>query len=347
MSLLAAPATSVGSILVCDDEVGVRDLIVRWLERAGHRLSAASGADEALALLSTCAVDVAVLDLRMPGRDGLWLAAQIRRRSPETAIVMATGVRDESSAVSSLRAGVVDYLVKPFSRDQLHDAVQRALDWHRQAVDDRERAEAIAAESRARHAALRQRLEHDSPSSLASLDALLVDVTAHQPAWIAHARRVAELSAALSNALHVPPEQLDLLQRAALVHRIGRLTLPESVWMKAGPLTQREQIAMRELPPLAADLLQRAPYLAPAAPLVRARHEHVDGSGYPDGLRGDAIPLASRILAVADTYDTLVKPQWGRQPLAPSEAFEEIRRGAGTQFDPGVVRALRWILNAG
>ena len=143
MTVNAAPAAAVAAtaaVLVVDDETGVRDLIVRWLQRAGHRLSWASDAGEALQVLERHPVEVAVLDLRMPGHDGLWLAAQIRQRSPETAIVMATGVRDVSSAVSSLRSGVVDYLVKPFSREQLHEAIDRALEWHQLAVDGRERA---------------------------------------------------------------------------------------------------------------------------------------------------------------------------------------------------------------
>lgn len=347
--LLVPPATETAgaTVLVVDDETGVRDLVVRWLQAAGHRLSWASGADEALEVLDKRGAQVAVLDLRMPGHDGLWLAAQIRQRSPETAIVMATGVRDESSAVSSLRSGVVDYLVKPFSRDQLLEAVARALDWHRQAVDGRDHAASIAAESRARSDDLRRRIEALDATSLATLDAALAHLAGHQPAWIEHGRRVADLSASLAEALHVPADQCDVLRRAALAHGLARLTLPESVWLTAAPLTQREQTTRRTLPGLAADLLARSAYLAPAAPIVRAHHEHLDGSGYPDGLRGEDIPMASRILAVADTFDTLVYPWRARAALSPSEALEEIRRGAGTQFDPLVVHAMRRVLTAG
>lgn len=350
MTVNAAPAAAVAAtaaVLVVDDETGVRDLIVRWLQRAGHRLSWASDAGEALQVLERHPVEVAVLDLRMPGHDGLWLAAQIRQRSPETAIVMATGVRDVSSAVSSLRSGVVDYLVKPFSREQLHEAIDRALEWHQLAVDGRERAEIIADERRERLERLERRLDAFVITSPASLAAALEALSAPTPEWLAHARRVADLAVSIGDAMHLPADGRDLLRRAALVHGIGRLTMPEGMWMKAGPLTQSEQIAVRALPGVAASLLGRCDYLAPVAPLVSARHEHVDGSGYPDGLRGDSIPLASRILAVADTFDTLIRPLHGRRALSSSEAFEEIRRASGTQFDPQVVRALRWLASAG
>ena len=118
------------SVLVVDDEPGVREVVARWLATGGYDVRTAANADEGLQCVQAYAPAVALCDIRMPGHDGLWLAQQIRQNSPETAVIMATGVQDVGSAVTSLRQGVVDYLTKPFGRDRLRDSVQRGLEWH-------------------------------------------------------------------------------------------------------------------------------------------------------------------------------------------------------------------------
>ena len=124
-------------MLIVDDEPGVRHLMRRWLESRGYAVAVAPGADQALELLAAAPTAVALCDLRMPGHDGLWLADQLRREHPDTAVIIATGLNDVGSAVESLRQGVVDYLTKPFERDRLCEAVSRGVEWHRSACDSR------------------------------------------------------------------------------------------------------------------------------------------------------------------------------------------------------------------
>src|SRR5574342_229580 len=127
-----APAgTSRGpSVLIVDDENGVRDLLARWLESGGYSVMTAGSAEEALGRLEISPPAVALCDIRMPGRDGLWLAERIRQSYPETAVIMATGVQEVGPAVKTLRQGVIDYLTKPFGRDRLQEAVTKGLEWH-------------------------------------------------------------------------------------------------------------------------------------------------------------------------------------------------------------------------
>ena len=125
------------SVLVVDDEIGVRELMARWLASGGYDVRTAANADEALQRVSADAPAVALCDIRMPGHDGLWLAQNIRQSAPETAVIMATGVQDVTSAVTSLRQGVIDYLTKPFGRERFRDAVVRGVEWHRTARDTR------------------------------------------------------------------------------------------------------------------------------------------------------------------------------------------------------------------
>ena len=134
------------SILVVDDETGIRELIARWLVGGGYDVRMAANADEALDRVHDRAPAVALCDIRMPGHDGLWLAHQIRQDAPETAVIMATGVQDVGSAVTSLRQGVIDYLTKPFGRDRLRESVMRGVEWHRAASDARRWRETLDVE---------------------------------------------------------------------------------------------------------------------------------------------------------------------------------------------------------
>jgi response regulator RpfG family c-di-GMP phosphodiesterase len=332
VSPVAEPA-----VLVVDDELGVRDLMVRWLEAAGHVVVAASSADEALARAAQVPIGVALCDIRMPGRDGLWLAEQIRQRWPDTAVVMATGVQDVGSAVASLRHGVIDYLMKPFGRDRLREAVQRGLEWHREAAEaraSRDRLEQALDERRARLAEALRALRIDSREAL---EATLVMLTMNDPRLLEHSRRVAGLAADLGRSLDLPADGIDILERAALVHDLPRLVWPEALVRKPGPLSPEEEAIVKAGPEEIHTFLSQIPYLARAAELVRARHERWDGTGYPHGLRAAAIPLGSRILAVVDTYDTLCHPRWHRPAVTERAALDELRRSAGRQFDPDVV----------
>ena len=125
------------SVLIVDDETSVRELMARWLASGGYDVRTAATAEEALERVHDRAPAVALCDIRMPGHDGLWLAHQIRHEAPETAVIMATGVQDVNSAVTSLRQGVIDYLTKPFGRDRLRESVLRGVEWHKAAADSR------------------------------------------------------------------------------------------------------------------------------------------------------------------------------------------------------------------
>jgi DNA-binding NtrC family response regulator len=135
---LGKPVAESGrSVLIVDDEASVRHLMRRWLKSRGYSVTVAPGADQALEVMATTPTAVALCDLRMPGRDGLWLADQLRREHPDTAVIIATAASDVGSAVESLGQGVVDYLTKPFERERLCEAVSRGVEWHRSACDSR------------------------------------------------------------------------------------------------------------------------------------------------------------------------------------------------------------------
>jgi response regulator RpfG family c-di-GMP phosphodiesterase len=325
-------------VLVVDDETGIRELIARWLASGGYAVSTASCASEALDRVHDRAPAVALCDIRMPGHDGLWLAQQIRHDAPETAVIMATGIQDVGSAVTSLRQGVVDYLTKPFGRDRLRESVLRGVDWHKAACDSRRWRETLDGEVERKRTRIAEALAGLTIDSDAALDGLLSALTLADRDAYAHAYRVAALAASVGCAMRLPPDDMDALERAALLHDVGKLAMPDAVLRKPAPLTLEEQDVIRQHPQIASDLIAGVPYLAAAAELVRDAHERVDGLGYPNGSPASDVALGARIIAVADTFDTMTRPRVFRDAITEREALLELERCAGTQFDAAVVR---------
>jgi putative two-component system response regulator len=333
------------SVLIVDDEPGVRHLMRRWLESRGYVVAVAAGADKALELLSAAPTAVALCDLRMPGHDGLWLADQLRREHPDTAVIIATGLNDVSAAIESLRRGVVEYLTKPFERDRLCEAVSRAVEWHRTACDSRRWREQLEDEVLARRSHLEDIIASQFVDSDDDLDVLLATLTATNPDAYAHAYRVAALSVAVARALELPQPEVATLERAALMHDLGKQAMPDAVLRKPAPLTVEEQRLIRLHPRIGSELIEHVPYLGLAAAVVRDAHERVDGLGYPNGKRTDDLSLLARIVAVADAYDTMTRARVFRDAMTPAAALAELERCSGTQFDVQIVEAFTSVVD--
>lgn len=332
------------SVLVVDDENQVRHLLTHWLETSGFVVQEAGNADEALAAMERHPSAVAVCDILMPGHDGLWLAGHLRRRFPDTAIIMATAVHDVEPAVTSLRNGVLDYLMKPFGRDRVREAVQRGIDWHRAAVDARRWRDQLAEDCRARVRRLADAVATLRIESEAEIDALLAMLTLRDSEAYAHAYRVVGFAVCVARLLSLDDDEVLDIERAALLHDLGKMAMPEAILRKPAPLTTEERDLIRTHPQVAYELTQAIPCLAGAAELIQACCERIDGLGYPHGLRGEAIPIGSRIVAVADAYDTMIRPRVFREAISSHEALLELSRYAGTQFDPAVVETFRRVV---
>jgi putative two-component system response regulator len=341
---VSAKASSVDpprSVLIVDDEPGVRHLMRRWLESRGYTVSVASNASEALTFLEHARVAVAVCDVHMPGRDGLWLTEHLRREFPEIAVIVATGVDDDSAAVEGRRHGVVDYLSKPFDRARLFAAVSRAVEWHRSAADSRRWRDLLESELHVRHARVADVIRRWPVDSADTLDGLLAALMSDNPEAYAHAYRVAALSASLARTMGLTEAEIARIEHGGLLHDLGKLAMPQALLRKPAPLTVEELRLIRLHPALGSALVERMPYVALSAPVVRDAQERPDGLGFPTASRGDGVRIGARIVSVADVYDTMTRARVFRDPLTPSAALEELTRGAGTQFDPRVVAAFR------
>jgi len=334
--------TSLSSVLIVDDEPAVRDLMSRWVAAIGLRAHTASSAVEALQVLRRQHHDLAVIDVMMPGRDGLWLASEVHREHPHTAVVLTTAYTDLLSG--DAQQSVADFLIKPFQRERFALAVDRGRQWRKQTLEElhwhamlsialRDGAGAISATvwERAANGENESDVLHDL-----ALDR--IGETA------AHGERVARYAQSVAREMSVLAEVEPALAIAARFHDIGKMAIPEPLVTKPSPLTSGEIAIMRQHVDVGADILETTGTLRVAAPIVRASHEWFGGGGYPRQLAGDAIPLASRIIAVVDAYDAMTQDRAYPVRFNSADAVAELLRCAPAQFDPQVVAAFLAVL---
>jgi response regulator RpfG family c-di-GMP phosphodiesterase len=326
-------------VLAIDDESAILRLVARWVEGMGHVAALAGSAEQALDRMAEDPASVAICDVEMPGRDGIWLAEQLRARYPETALVMITGSQSLEPAIQSLRLGAIDYLLKPFNRARFHEAVTRGIQWHQWSIETRRDRRMLESDARSRHVLL-QAPEEGVIQPHAALEAILALLRLRDPAAYDHGQRVGRLAVAVATRLGVVEPLLSRIERAALLHDLGKIAVPDALLHKPERLTPQERALLRQHPQLAHDVLAAVTSLADTADLVLSVHERYDGSGYPRGLRGDDIPLGSRIIAAAEALDAMTHPRSFAAPLSLSEALLEVSRCCESQFAPAVVTAL-------
>lgn len=332
------------AVLLVEDEQPMRSLLERWLKTSGYFAEVAASADEALDVASSCPPAVAICDLVMPGHDGAWLARQLRARYPDTALIVATGSPDLRT-LGELPGGIVEYLFKPFSRERLNVAVQRGFSWHR-ASGTRRWTERLARQQFDRSRVLQAKWETMRIDSREMLVSALRTLMACDEAAYEHAMRVSRLAGLACRKLGVAEPETEQIEQAAMLHDFGKLAMPEAILAKPAPLTPEERDMMRRHPDITYQFVRGHHLLGRIADIVRGANEWFGGGGYPVGLDGTDIPLGSRIIAVADAYDTMTHARVYRDAMTPAEAALELMRCCGAQFDPEVVGAFLAALTA-
>ena len=325
-------------ILIVDDDENIRAEIAGALRSADYQpILVSSGLDAMRHVEKGESYDLVLSDIAMRGIDGLALLDRIKQLQPDTPIVMITAIHDIGTAITAMRRGAYDYLLKPFEHAQLHKTVRRALDYRvlvKQNSQFRFNLEQLVS---SRTEMLGQAVADLERSYDVTLEALGDALDLKDSETEGHSKRVTAFTIALSRALGLGPAQIRVIARGAFLHDIGKMAIPDAILLKPGRLTVEEQSIMREHCARGYNILRKIPFLHEAAEIVYSHQEHYDGSGYPRGLRGEAIPLGARIFAVADTLDAITSDRPYRSASSFDAARREIRRCAGTQFDPAVV----------
>jgi len=318
-----------GEILIVDDEEAIRRLLYQKLSGEGYQCQEAGSADQALDELRGKPKALVILDIKMPGKSGVELLPELRASYPDTAVIMATAITDTSTAIQCMKEGAYDYITKPFNLDEVVLSVDRALEKRRLELENRDYQQ---------H--LEQKVEEQAKkiraAFLNAITALAFALEAKDKYTSGHSQRVAEISVAVAKELGTPRDSIEKIKLAGLIHDIGKIGVRESVLNKPARLTDEEFQHIKSHPEIGERILSPVVEDEEILEIVRHHHERYDGSGYPNGVNGEQIPLGARILAVADTYDAMTSERPYREAMSDEAAYAEIERGRGTQFDPEV-----------
>ena len=326
-------------LLIVDDDEAVRRIVAEILSEEGYAPSIAASVEEACELLSHTNFELVITDIKMPQTDGLSFLRILREQHPSVGVIMMTGYGQIESAVEALKLGAADYLTKPIRVNNLCTSVLRALENRNLSLENEAYQRSLEGTVAHKTIELEKAYAEISDTYKLTLEALVTALDARECETGHHSQRVVRYSLAIAQKLGLGPEELEQLGRGALLHDIGKIGVPDSILLKPGPLTDEEWVEMRKHPEIGARILSDIDFLEEASKIVLTHQEQWGGGGYPAGLKGEDIPLGSRIFAVADTLDAIVSDRPYRKGRSLDYAREEIQRHAGTQFDPAVVEA--------
>src|SRR5499433_995874 len=323
-------------VLIVDDDRQVRDVLHQIFLGAGYKCLLANDGQEGVDVFRAAIRDarspLTVTDLKMPIMGGIDLLQQVRSADGDAAVIVLTGAADVKTAIDSLKLGAYDFIMKPVNVEELLIAADRAFE-RRQLLIER----------RAYQAMLERRVEEATQHLKAAYQELEATygttLDTRDIGTESHSRRVHGYALATAKEYGVAHEVLRDLAHGVLLHDIGKIGIPDAILLKPGPLTPEEWKVMRTHPEIGKRLIERIPFLRDAVPIVYAHHEKWDGSGYPRGLHGEDIPLGARIFAVVDAFDAMTFDRPYSKAITFDAAKSEIKRCAGTHFDPGVVEA--------
>ena len=334
-------------VLIVDDEENIRIAFWDFLEQDGHEVHASDNVQDANRLMIEHEFDVVVTDIVMPGLKGTALLQNIQKESKGVQVIMITGEPTVATASEAVRAGAYDYLSKPVNGKDLQKVVANAArvkglhdEKQRLAKENRKYQERLEHLVEERTAALSEAL-------LGIINAMSVTVEKRDPYTAGHQIRVAKLARAIAEEMKLPKEKVEGSYLAGIIHDIGKISVPAEVLSKPSSLLEEEFSLIKRHSQTGYDILKTIKFMWPIPDIVLQHHERLDGSGYPNGLTGDDILIEARILAVADTVESMASHRPYRPELGIKMALEEIMQKRGKLYDENVVDACITLFNEG
>jgi len=324
MIILHMVPTSI-HVLIIEDNPGDARLIELMLAEHpedGYRPGFAVRLSEGLGLLAAQSFDVILLDLSLPDSQGLATVESVLEAAPATPIIVLTGLADESTAMAAMKAGAQDYLTKgQGDGETLRRSIRYSIE--RMHTDEEKR----------------QSGERLRRALMQTIQAVGLTIEKRDPYTAGHQQRVADLATAIGRELDFDPDRLEGLMLGGVIHDIGKIAIPSSFLNKPGRLTATEFALIKTHSAIGYDIVKDVEFTWPIAQMVRQHHERMDGSGYPDGLKGEDILFESRIICVADVIESMASNRPYRPALGIDLALEEIARNKGRLYDDAVTDA--------
>ncbi|OGP74182.1 MAG: hypothetical protein A2V86_13695 [Deltaproteobacteria bacterium RBG_16_49_23] len=324
-------------ILIVDDEVVICNILVRRLTKEGYACTAAHNGKEALNHFYKNAFSLIISDIKMPEMTGIELLQRVKAIDPKMKMIMVTAYPEIDMAVNAMRLGAYDFIIKPADLDLIVMSVKKALESKRLEEEIEayhNRMEELVEE---RTGKLKQAYRFLKKSYLDSVKVLAEAIDAKDPYTRGHSDRVKRMSLAIAKQMGFSEERLENLEYGALLHDIGKIGIKDEILQKQGPLSSEEYQSIQEHPMIGVKIVEGVEFFKDKIPMIRNHHEFYDGSGYPDGLAGEAISLEARIISLPDAFDamTSARPHRGVMPL--QDVLAELGKCSGKQFDPKVL----------
>lgn len=323
-------------ILIVDDEEMIRDLLSSALEQEEYICHQASNVDEAFELLGREPIDLVISDIMMPGRSGVELLRDLKKVSPEIAVLMITGLSDMNTAMECVHLGADDYVTKPFGINRVVLTVKNLIERRCLALKKKHYQVSLEFKVMEQTSQIRKAMNEITCAYDSTLTALVKALDAREKEVGSHSERVMNFTSFLGGKLGMTGKDLQELSKGALLHDIGKIGISDNILLKPGQLDDGEWIEMRKHPQVGYAILSEIDFLKIPAEIILSHHERFDGTGYPKQMKGEQIPIGARIFSVVDTLDAMTSDRPYRKALPFAVVITEINKYRGTQFDPAI-----------
>jgi putative nucleotidyltransferase with HDIG domain len=333
-------------ILIVDDDPQVRTFLKKRLEMNSYVCESAENGAEGLEKIKQTAFDLVMTDIKMPVMDGFEMIIQMRLNNPDLPVVIILSAYTELNQLrKAIQQGAHDYLTKPFNLHEMDITVQRALERNRLIRENLSYKKRLEEKVEQQTIALwnqLQELENTHKNLLNSYESTIIvlcaALEAKDQSTEHHVRRVENHVQSIARYMGMDEEKIRVIRWGAILHDIGKIGISDNILLKEGPLTPEEWKVMKKHPVIGYEMIKNVSFLKNVSPLVLHHHEKYDGSGYPDGLKGEAIPLEARIFSVADAFDAMTSQRLYGRIFTQESALEEIARCSGSHFDPEIAQ---------
>lgn len=327
------------SILIVDDEESICDIISDYLELRDFKCFTANSVDAAIRMLREESIDCIVSDIKMPGLSGLDLLKRVNTEWPDIAVILITGHGEISTAVTAMQEGAYDFILKPIQLEHITKSVMNALEKKRLKEELRNYQKNLEELVDKRTSQINGTLKALKDSHLETISILASAAEYRDDETGSHVLRISKYCETIAEALELPKEQIWMITKASPLHDIGKIGIPDSILLKPAPLTSAEFEIMKSHAEIGKQILKgtKSNLLKVATEIAGTHHEKWDGSGYPNKLRGEEIPLSGRITALADVFDALTMKRVYKPAFSVEKSINIMKEGRGSHFDPNLL----------